>query len=946
MKNWLEKYIDRIRVYIWYTVIFGVSAIAIFWMFWHYKESMLAMPDGYLQNYPILVKMYNMIQECINTGNFEFWSWDTGLGGDVIGNYSSFLFDPFSYITFLFGRNRLDFGYAVGIMARLYAAGLAFAIFLRYKKFENWKIILGAISFTFSSWMLNIDVIMHPSFMYVVMLFPLLILGVDKVYNGEKPTTLIISVFALSIYSVYFTFMSGIIIIVYCICCYWEYNEKFVWKKFLDVMLKLAGFAVVGFLMAALILFPTIYALLAASTESLSADGFFFTVKQYITLIPSFFAENSIYGNYSYTSAGILFTLLIPFFVRKKYWKEIQVKMWLVCAVILVFPIFSRMLNGFSYPTGRWMYVMIFFMIWSGLGVLKEEMHFSKRFLVGWFGAIALIFWLSWFVINIMNETSIIVLLINIILSIVFICLLSKNKDLVVGEKEGKKKKQRLIVLVVLLGIVVTNNMKFSVYYSDVFEKTYSVGEFEKKMKKSVQRVGQKINDNEFYRVYQTNGMNNYHMNHWPVNESIYWGNKSIYSYLSTIDAKWFEFNKSLGNSAGYSTRVHVYGNDLRTRLDYLLGVKYFLGDNGLDTNTLDNHEKKDCAAVGYGFDTKELIEDVEVLKNKYSIGLGTVFNKVISRTEFEKLSPMEKEECLMQAAVVEDEDLDRLAANNIVKSDSILTESFEVPYSILEGEKLNIDVGKFESLGGGNTFSINVNDVQNSEIFVMFEGLKKRVLSYEEQKENDLGDNPSKLATSKYDRNNKGNLRYGNFEAIISTNSVKKRIVNYSNTNQALPNIENYCVNLGYYDNYSGNIDFSFATKGEYTFDKMKVIALPVHNYEKQAQNLQNSKLNIEDFQGDYIKGTVDSDENGLLYLSIIKHPGWNIYVDGEKVDKPIYANIAFTGIPISEGKHVIELKYSLVGKWIGISLSGIGIILFLLICLLYRPKKMHIRE
>lgn len=924
-----EKIINSI--YIQYTIVFFACAVTTFWMFWYFRRSLLIVPDGYLQNYPILVKIYNLIKNFFETGTVEFWSWDTGLGGDVIGNYASTLFDPFSYITFLFGRDRIDFGYAVSIMARLYGCGLTFAVFLKYMRFENWKALIGAISFAFSSWMLNIEVIMHPSFLYAVMLFPLLILGVEKVYRRENPIILILTIFFLAIYSIYFTFMSGIIVVIYCILRYKDYNEKYKLKDFFLAMFRLGGFAVAGFLLAALILFPTVYALLSASTDS-QTSNFFYTIKQYLSIIPSFFAENSVYSNYSYTGAGILFTLFIPFFFKKKYRIYTQIKMWFLCLIMLLFPVFARILNGFSYPTGRWMYAMSFFVIWSGLTVLKENILFSSQFKVCWLATIIGISVVALFIFNILSLSSIVILLINGLLSFCLIYVLSEKNI---------KRKRILISGIVFCGLIFNNNIRYSIYYSNTFDQTYAVGEFEERMSKSVQRIGPEIEDDEFYRLYQTNGMNNYHLSHWPVNENIYWGNRSIYSYLSTIDSKWFEFNKELGNSAGYSTRVHVYGNDLRTRLDFLMGVKYFIGDDGLNMDTLNNHDKQDCAAVGYGYDTKELIEDIEVLKNKYSLGLGTVYEKVIPRSEFEKLSIIEREECLMQAAVVEDEDLKKFEFSNVIDSSSVITDSHEIQYAIVDEKESDLRNGDIKSSGDSDTFTISVENVSHSEIFVVFEGLEKKVLSYEEQKKEDLGENPSRLESAEYDRSNAGNRKYNNFEATISTDTVTKRFVNYGNSNQALPGIMDYCVNLGYYDEYSGNIEFSFVTEGNYTFDDLKIVVLPIDNYDQQAQKLQKSKIDIDTFSDNYIKGEVSSESNSLLYLSIIKNPGWEVYIDGEKINEVIYANIAFTGVPVTSGNHVIELKYTPPYIRIGGILSAIGLIASIAIVLQYRYKK-----
>ena len=69
------------------------------------------------------------------------------------------------------------------------------------------------------------------------------------------------------------------------------------------------------------------------------------------------------------------------------------------------------------------------------------------------------------------------------------------------------------------------------------------------------------------------------------------------------------------------------------------------------------------------------------------------------------------------------------------------------------------------------------------------------------------------------------------------------------------------------------------------------------------------------------------------MLYLSIIKNDGWDIYIDGEKADKVYQVDTAFTGVKTSKGHHTVKLVYNIV--WIKYTLIGmiIGIIAFVLI-------------
>ena len=120
------------------------------------------------------------------------------------------------------------------------------------------------------------------------------------------------------------------------------------------------------------------------------------------------------------------------------------------------------------------------------------------------------------------------------------------------------------------------------------------------------------------------------------------------------------------------------------------------------------------------------------------------------------------------------------------------------------------------------------------------------------------------------------------------------------------------------------------FETKGSYRYEDLQVLILPEGNYEEQAQALQDRKVDVQILEDNYVKGSVSAQKGGLLYLSILKTPGWEIRIDGEKAEQVYDANIAFTGVMLSPGEHVIELEYRPVGYRVCCILSVLGFFLF----------------
>jgi len=97
-----------------------------------------------------------------------------------------------------------------------------------------------------------------------------------------------------------------------------------------------------------------------------------------------------------------------------------------------------------------------------------------------------------------------------------------------------------------------------------------------------------------------------------------------------------------------------------------------------------------------------------------------------------------------------------------------------------------------------------------------------------------------------------------------------------------------------------------------------------------EEAINKITDKLEIIEYKNDYIKTTINVTNDGILYTSIPYDKGFEIKVDGNKIEpKEIFETLI--GIELETGKHEIEFKYTPRGLKPGIIISLIGIALFI---------------
>lgn len=116
-------------------------------------------------------------------------------------------------------------------------------------------------------------------------------------------------------------------------------------------------------------------------------------------------------------------------------------------------------------------------------------------------------------------------------------------------------------------------------------------------------------------------------------------------------------------------------------------------------------------------------------------------------------------------------------------------------------------------------------------------------------------------------------------------------------------------------------------------------VVSLQLYAYDFNSEvfdnvydSLNSQGFNVSEYTDTTVTGTVTSEKDGDMYLSIVYDRGWSAYVDGEEV--PISSlKGALVTVPVPAGTHTIELKYRTSGLLQGAILSILCIALLVLI-------------
>lgn len=925
----------RKNTYLIYTLLFIVVAFLAFFWFIYVGNTFIHNVDGYLQHYSFLVKLRRFLSDIVHGNGISLWSWDAGYGADTLGNFAIVFCDPFAYIAAAFKPQFIDIGYSISEIVRLYVAGLAMIAFLKYRKKSFLQCVIGGISYALSSW--AVASMVHAFFLNPLVFFPLLILGVDKIDKEKKPFVFVAAVFLSIITSFYFSYMSALLTIVYIVIKYFFENEN---QKSISDFLKrfiiFVFYAILGVAIASVIFIPVFYTLVHANKSSGVDINVFLNLKELICYIPSFVSNIEINSNYSYTTFSMICLAMVPAAIIdfKKGINRLPSLMALICIVMAAFPIFGSIFNALSYSVGRWCYMLAFFFVWASVSALdldkfkNEEYKKSyKTILVVIVIVIAVALIVSKLIFNVFSDESLYIGIMNLLFLLVFGYVVCSNKEY------RKISKSAVVITLMVINLGLLYFIQFSPNTSNKLEKFMKISETYKQYMSSAQRVETQIKDDDFYRVDQIENSTptSYAIfTHTPSNENVFFGTRSIYSYISTIDNRIFTFNKTLCNNAGYYRRVCYCSNDNRSRINFLQGVRYFVGNNK-DKNL------KISQYSGYGYKDYKTIDGIDVLKNKYKASLGYVFNNKISESDFMKYDYLDREQIMMQACVVSDDN--KTSVSDISKGDIVL-DSENVDYEVVDQSGLNLSDGNIKVSSGDSKLTINTGEIKNSEVYIVFKNLKKKPLPYQEYKESVLRNSKNlDIESYKFDVEKISYYPHGNFNIYINKPGITKRLINADGDNQGFVDVKDYIANLGYYKSTEGNITIDFKDIGDYTYDSIEVVAVPQENFDIQANKLENNRLKVSTLHDNYIKGTVSAENDGLLYLSIPYTKGWKVYIDGEEQETYV-ADIAFTGVDIDKGEHTVELKYRPVGFKAELIVCGAGIVIFAMI-LVYQCLK-----
>ena len=672
-----------------YSLLFGFFVGIILIIFKIYDKSFVwvnVSNDGLDQHLVNLHLFKNLLLDFFKTGNLATFTWQIGYGMDMFANYAYYVFGDFlAYLVVFVPDKLIPNFYNFLVIARLYLVGISYLVYCRHKKLDSFSSLIGSLIYTFSSFSL-FAMARHPYFINALVIFPLVLMFTEKIIKDDKKIGFILMVFLLFITSFYFGYMIALLIALYgIILAFHEYkgNYRLIIKKLLITF----GCAVVGLLMASIIIIPTLNAFLSSTRTGDSL--YFYSIKYYLNLIPSLITVKNV-GNWSLIGVSSLFLAFLPtFLTKRKQYKNIF-QYVLALLIPLIIPILGSLLAGLSYPNNRWAFVITFFFALIITMLLNNKEHISNKKTIPFiliYGLICLIIYQK---VNLQ-------IIISIVCAIIFVQLF-QNKD-----KLNKYFKPLLLIILLV-------NISFNIFY--LYSKTglnyvkEFVGTNPKELYKDANGDIPYLNeackylktiDNSYYNVlvystdlYNLSLMNNYN---------------SISYFYSIVDDNYLNLATDLENQElGINKEIKNF--NYRTKITTLLNNKYLITTNNY---------------VPYGYKLiKNYNNETFIYQNTHSLTFASLYTSKMNQETYDKLSPLEKESYLLKATVLDEENF----INNKLKENQEYLSSIEkVNYNVLNNSILNNN--QIVVTKENNKVSLMISNINQKELYINISNIK-----------------------------------------------------------------------------------------------------------------------------------------------------------------------------------------------------------------------------
>ncbi len=842
------------------------------------------------------VSFYEGLYDILHGDADLLYSFARALGGEFLGIYDYYVASPFAMILALFPRRWMLEGLLVLFMLKTALCGFSMGFYLhKHTDGEPNRLVITAFSILYA--VSSYCIVQQHNSMWIdaVLWLPLLTLGIEELIKHGK-FRLYVFTLAITLYSnFYIGYMVVIYTAAYCFFYYFAHNrnnennphgEK---GHFLKSVGRVAVWSLLAVGIAAIAILSARYSLTFGKDEfsnpnweiTQKFDIFEFLYK----FLPSSYDTVRPQG-LPIVYCGVLTILMVPaFFMSKKFSNREKI----ASAFFLLFFVGSfatssidLIWHGFQKPNWlnyRYSFMLSFFLLTLAYRAFCELKFTSKKALMGVVAFIGLyvvvLQKLSDFLLE-ENEKLVIRPFATIWLTLG--CLVVY---FILCASWGKvKERQKETVSIILLFVVCVEVFLSGLSDMNALDKdvTYSKYSRYNNMIDTFRPITDVIHDYDegFYRMEKTYFR--------KTNDNFALGIKGLSNSTSTLNRSTIDYLADMGYASKSHWSKYLGGTPVN---DSLLGIKYLISNDdwshyyGEPIFTREDYDyDEDFSPLG----------DYDVYQNLYALSFAYgVSEQWLSFDPEAYDSPFEYLNAMVTAMLGEDETVEIFVPatqNGQPEADNIKVGTIQGHHSY-----------KVEATDEEAHVTYNYTIPEDTEIYLYFptDYLRKVKLNANGSSKGTFGDGETTRIIS-----------LGQYQ----TSELKLKVT---------------------IDNDSNNL---------YVLEKESYIYyIDWDVFEDAMARLAETQYEIYDSSTDAnIIGSVTTTESRqLMFTSIPYDEGWNIYVDGEKVELYETADALLAFYVDGAGEHLLEMEYLPDTVVLGYTISIICLVIFLVILAIY---------
>lgn len=894
-----------------YTLMFLLMCIVAFLPFFTEGKSFVwgaGVEDGLSQHFSALAYYGEALREFFRNllaGHPKLVMWDMslGYGADILSTLNYYAIgDPLNLLYGFVSPKNTETMYDFMILLRMYLAGITFIIYARKMKKRSYGTVIGALVYVFSGFCFRLG-LRHPFFINPMIYFPLLCLGIEKIYQRERPYVFIFAVCVSAMSNYYFLYMLTIFAVIYAWIRFYKYTEENKMKNFFLTILKFGMYYTLGIAMAAVILLPSVIGFLGNGRYGNGVDWKSLIVypgKYYLLFIENFIG----YGNMgSNTNAGylpivgivVLFTLFSQRMKHKKYRAA-----FIASIIALILPIFGYAFNGFSYANNRWAFALSFI-----VALLTAEMYprlfvMSKRQQIG-IGAGIIIYTVFCIIVNASGEEILKnkgIMAACGLIAVFYILLLIFQR---LGYDTQKRIVRVSMAILLLISVGVHGYYRFDPKGYAYTQEFMDQGQAYRTLKEDNIRMLSKANDPSVYRVHA---------------EGYRYKNYGLINHLNTISGYYSITAKCVTDTIkGYDTLGMQYadkykGVDQRLGLLSLAGVKYI-------TVAHNSQVAKDVSSMGdvpYGVEKLRKKGNITLYKNKYALPFAYAYDSYMTEQQYEQLNGIGKEQAMLAQIILNQHPADKEIQHNEQRNGPDI-------------QTISLPETRISSPKGKKYADITVPVEKDKETYLYFKNLV-----YHGKKN---GDDKFILTGRK-----------GTKGILVTQNDVQQKIHIQSTFNPYYFGRKDYIVKINHQTSKAKEkVRLNFLSPGEYEFDDISLITVPKKDVLARLKERKENSMKQIQYEGNHFRGVYHAKKDQILCVTIPYSKGWKATVNGNRT-KIYKANGMFMGIIMKKGTQSVKLDYETpglkIGAWISL-VAWIGLGIYGLYFEKYRKKLLN---